>query len=166
MGQKIDLQKLEKDTRRFGCANCVFLDKEQKQTHGELYIYGCERNGRCVGWARKDTELKTMGCSDRNKLKPGDVFIVETVLWAKVTLLYCGKVVHNGKPGYLCYMKHTTSPNGPDRPCYYVYGAYDLCDTFRTIQIVHQNEAQHEASRRIAKKRKQKWRETHGKEKG
>lgn len=159
MGQKIDLQKLGKDTRRFDCANCVFLDKEQKQTYGEQYIYGCERDGRCVGWVRKDSELRKQGCSDCNKLKPGDVFIAETVLKTKVTMLYCGKVTWNGAVAYLCYVKHTTKSNPLTEERYRTYGQFTLRDLCRSIQFVPQNEAQREASKRLAKKRKQKWRE-------
>lgn len=168
MGQELRLQTLRKKGMHINCADCIFLNKEEKRVSGDQYFYGCDRRvGRfCVGWVRKDSELRTQGCSDCNKLKPGDVFIAETVLKTKVTMLYCGKVTWNGADAYLCYVKHTTKSNPLTEERYRTYGQFTLRDLYRSIQFVPQNEAQREASKRLAKKRKQKWRETHGKEKG
>ena len=168
MGQELRLQTLRKKGMHISCADCIFLNKEHKWQFGRHYIYGCDRRDgrRCVGWVRKDSELRTQGCSDCNTLKSGDVFIAETVLKTKVTMLYCGKITWNGADAYLCYVKHSTKSNPPVKERYRTYGRFALRDLYRSIQFVPQNEAQHEASKRLAKKRKQKWRETHGKEKG
>lgn len=88
--------------RKISCAECCYLNKNKKEETKEkkFYRYGCSNNlnGYMVGWISKDSELKTIGCSDCNRIEMGTLFRLksESNLY---TILYCGKV--NGK--YLLY---------------------------------------------------------------
>jgi len=52
----------------WSCNECGNLDKTKRKVHNG-YIYGCKgrKCGYICGWISKDTELKTMGCSDFTK---------------------------------------------------------------------------------------------------
>lgn len=62
------------------CAECCYLDKTRKQYGNNgtgCFRYGCNariRDKFICGWIRTDNELKTMGCSEANKLCFGTVF--------------------------------------------------------------------------------------------
>lgn len=65
--------------RKLSCAECCYLDKSKKEMgkYGS-YIYGCKSTNRnsVVGYTKKDSELKTMGCSYCNKIKVGTRFML------------------------------------------------------------------------------------------
>lgn len=75
------------------CAECCYLDKTRKQNSNNgtsCFRYGC--NARTYdkficGWIRNDNELKTMGCSDCNKIKVGTSF-----LFNGTNCFYCGSI--------------------------------------------------------------------------
>lgn len=158
---------INKEKYRFDCDSCIFLDKSRKQIsdNGFCYRYGCNSRMKdrfICGWlvnGRNDRELRTMGCSDRNKLKVGMKFNIKSRFDEnkKESWLYCGKV--NGR--YLCYKVDTNL---------YVYKLFDK-GQFRgqtgklisTFEIIEQNETQFEASKRVAKKRRRKYIEKNGK---
>lgn len=81
--------------RKMGCAECCYLNKNKKdQTKGQkFYRYGCSNNlsGYIIGWISKDSELKTMGCSDCNRIEIGTLFKLKSKEHV-YTILYCGKV--------------------------------------------------------------------------
>lgn len=158
---------INKEKYRFDCDSCIFLDKSRKQIsdNGFCYRYGCNsrmKDRSICGWlvnGRNDRELRTMGCSDRNKLKVGMKFNIKSRFDEnkKESWLYCGKV--NGR--YLIYRIDTK------------LFAYQLVskDFFRgqtgniksTLEIIKQNETQFEASKRMAKKRRRKYIEKNSK---
>lgn len=95
------------------CQDCVYLDKTRKQNgfnNSGCFRYGC--NARIVdkficGWISKDSELKTMGCSDCNRIKVGTSFLLNGI-----RCFYCGSVqTENGKR-YLVYNASTYVQNG------------------------------------------------------
>lgn len=95
------------------CQNCVYLDKTRKQNgfnNNDCFRYGC--NARIVdkficGWISKDSELKTMGCSNCNRIKVGTSFLLNGI-----RCFYCGSVqTENGKR-YLIYNASTYVQNG------------------------------------------------------
>lgn len=81
--------------RKMGCAECCYLNKNKKeQTKGQkFYRYGCSNNlsGYIIGWISKDSELKTVGCSDCNRIEAGTLFKLKSEEHV-YTILYCGKV--------------------------------------------------------------------------
>lgn len=142
------------------CYGCVHLQKENPLISGDMAMYQCtsqERNGRCVGWVQKDkpeSGLKNMGGSCCNKLYPGDVVLCHarfkdvTARW-----MYCG-IVENGK---LMYNKNKMEYKVVPKDWFRAPGG-----RIKTgISVLKQNEAQLEASRRVAKKRKQRWCKEH-----
>lgn len=83
-----------KGMRKMGCAECCYLNKAEKE-EGILnrYRYRCmsSRRDYIVGSIKKDSELKTMGCSDCNRVEIGTLFKLKSEEHA-YTILYCGKV--------------------------------------------------------------------------
>lgn len=80
--------------RKISCAECCYLNKNEKiQSIPNRYRYKCmfSRRDYIVGSIQKDSELKTMGCSDCNRIEIGTLFKLksETNMY---TILYCGKV--------------------------------------------------------------------------
>lgn len=79
------------------CAECCYLDKTRKQYGNNgtgCFRYGCNaiiRDKFICGWIRTDNELKTMGCSDCNRIKVGTMFKLKSEEHV-YTILYCGKV--------------------------------------------------------------------------
>lgn len=77
------------------CADCCYLDKTRKQGGNNgtgCFRYGCNariRDKFICGWIRRDKELKTMGCSDCNKLYYGTVFQIKE---SPYKYIYLGKV--------------------------------------------------------------------------
>lgn len=79
------------------CAECCYLDKTRKQYGNNgtgCFRYGCNaiiRDKFICGWIRTDNELKTMGCSNCNRIKVGTMFKLKSEEHV-YTILYCGKV--------------------------------------------------------------------------
>ena len=81
------------------CAECCYLDKTRKQNSNNgtsCFCYGCNARTHdkfICGWIRNDNELKTMGCSDCNKIKVGTSFCwMELIVFiAEVYKLKMGK---------------------------------------------------------------------------
>lgn len=95
------------------CQDCVYLDKTRKQNgfnNSDCFRYGC--NARIVdkficGWISKDSELKTMGCSDCNRIKVGASFTLN-----KIRCFYCGSIQTKNGRMYLIYNASTYVQNG------------------------------------------------------
>lgn len=97
--------------RKISCAECCYLNKNEKieESIVNRYKYKCMSIGReyIVGCIRKDNELKTMGCSDCNRIKVGTSFTLN-----KTKCFYCGSIqTENGKM-YLIYNASTYVQNG------------------------------------------------------
>lgn len=95
------------------CAECCYLDKTRKQNSNNgtsCFRYGCNariRDKFICGWIRNDKELKTMGCSNCNKIKVGTNFLLNGT-----NCFYCGSIqTENGKR-YLVYNASTYVSNG------------------------------------------------------
>lgn len=97
---------------KMGCAECCYLNKNKKeQTKGQkFYRYGCSSNnlsGYIIGWISKDSELKTMGCSNCNRIKVGTSFLLNGI-----QCFYCGSVQTENGRRYLVYNASTYVENG------------------------------------------------------
>ena len=95
---------------KISCAECCYLNKAEKE-EGVLnqYRYRCmfSRRDYIVGSIKKDRELKTMGCSDCNRIEVGTSFLLDGI-----HCFYCGSVqTENGKR-YLVYNASTYVQNG------------------------------------------------------
>ncbi len=80
--------------RKMSCAECCYLNKAEKEENIlNQYRYRCmfSRRDYIVGSIRKDSELKTMGCSDCNRIEAGTLFKLKSEEHT-YTILYCGKV--------------------------------------------------------------------------
>lgn len=80
--------------RKLSCAECCYLNKAEKEENIlNLYRYRCmfSRRDYIVGSIKKDSELKTMGCSDCNRIEAGTLFKLKSET-STYTILYCGKV--------------------------------------------------------------------------
>lgn len=126
------------------CADCIYLYKGIKITYDDVnsYRYGCtfpEGNGETVGAMRKDFELKTMGCSNSNKVLQGTLLKIND----KYIVMYCGKV----KGGRLLHNRQLHT--------YKVVSD----DWFKKVKVTAccVSQRQFEACQRMAKKRKRKW---------
>lgn len=98
--------------RKISCADCCYLNKNKKEQTKEqkFYRYGCSNNllsGYIIGWISKDSELKTMGCSDCNKIKVGTSFTLN-----KTKCFYCGSIKTKYGRKYLVYNASTYVQNG------------------------------------------------------
>ena len=83
--------------RKISCAECCYLNKNEKieESMVNRYKYKCmfSRREYIVGCVRKDSELKTMGCSDCNRIKVGTSFTLN-----KTKCFYCGSIkTKNGR---------------------------------------------------------------------
>lgn len=95
------------------CAECCYLDKTRKQNSNNgtsCFRYGC--NARTYdkficGWIRNDNELKTLGCSDCNKIKVGTSFLLNGT-----NCFYCGSIQTKNGKRYLVYNASTYVSNG------------------------------------------------------
>lgn len=78
------------------CANCIFLNKSkvEKCKETNFYRYGCNNNisEYIIGYIQKDSQLKTMGCSDCNKIQAGQLFRFFTKSGNKYVCQYCGRI--------------------------------------------------------------------------
>ena len=80
--------------RKISCAECCYLNKAEKEENIlNRYRYRCmfSRRDYIVGSIQKDSELKTMGCSDCNRIEAGTLFKLKSEEHV-YTILYCGKV--------------------------------------------------------------------------
>lgn len=80
--------------RKISCAECCYLNKAEKEENIlNQYRYRCmfSRRDYIVGSIQKDSELKTMGCSDCNRIEVGTLFKLKSEEHV-YTILYCGKV--------------------------------------------------------------------------
>lgn len=80
--------------RKLSCAECCYLNKAEKEENIlNRYRYRCmfSRRDYIVGSIQKDSELKTMGCSDCNRIEAGTLFKLKSET-STYTILYCGKV--------------------------------------------------------------------------
>ena len=143
------------------CLNCIHLQREDPIISGQMALYRCTSQksyrNRVVGWVQKDkpqSGLRNQGGSCCNKLYPGDVILCHS-RFGEVTAkwLYCGTVKDSRMK--LMYNKNKME--------YKVVSSDWLRNSFGKIRIcinvMKQNDAQLEASKRMAKKRKAKWEE-------
>ncbi|MFR2035901.1 MAG: hypothetical protein ACLS3T_04460 [Anaerobutyricum sp.] len=95
------------------CAECCYLDKTRKQNSNNgtsCFRYGCNARTHdkfIYGWIRNDNELKTMGCSDCNKIKVGTSFLLNGT-----NCFYCGSIQTKNGKRYLVYNASTYVSNG------------------------------------------------------
>lgn len=95
------------------CAECCYLDKTRKQNSNNgtsCFRYGCNARTHdkfICGWIRNDNELKTMGCSDCNKIKVGTSFLLNGT-----NCFYCGSIQTKNGKRYLVYNASTYVSNG------------------------------------------------------
>lgn len=95
------------------CAECCYLDKTRKQYGNNgtgCFRYGCNariRDKFICGWIRTDNELKTMGCSDCNRIKVGTDFLLNGT-----NCFYCGSIQTKDGKKYLIYNASTYVQNG------------------------------------------------------
>lgn len=140
-----------------GCASCIHFHTEGPIVSGEMLIYRCSKShsGRVPGWCPVGTLPKNMGCSYYNKLHPGDKIAMKSYFSNNMAkYMYCGKVGNK----YLLYRPG-------NRGLIEVEKDYFRGQTGRIISRVIgiiQNDEQLEASRRFAKKKKQRWLEEYG----
>lgn len=96
--------------RKMGCAECCYLNKAEKEESVlNSYRYRCMLSGRdyIVGSIQKDSELKTMGCSDCNRIEVGTSFLLDGI-----QCFYCGSVQTENGRRYLVYNASTYVQNG------------------------------------------------------
>lgn len=97
--------------RKISCAECCYLNKNEKieESMVNRYKYKCMFNRReyIVGCVRKDSELKTMGCNDCNRIKVGTSFTLN-----KTKCFYCGSIQTKNGRMYLVYNASTYIQNG------------------------------------------------------
>lgn len=129
--------------------------------------YGCNYGSRdcVVGAVTKDSELKNMWCSNCNRVRPGDVLEVTTVLGTVCQYLFCGTVGKHFKAGLFYFRKYVTEPKGNKEKTqlYRVFQKGEMEKIYRKIRHIRLNPVQAEAGKRIAKKRKAKWLRGHSK---
>lgn len=136
--------------KTWDCYNCIYLDKTRRKEGNNgngCYMYGCNNrfsgNGYICGWIRKDNELKTMGCSDSNKIRVGTAFLLDGV-----HCLYCGSIGSGAGKRYLLYNASTYVSNG--------YCVDDVKEDWfernlNKIRILKQTEEQFSENRKFAR---------------
>lgn len=131
---------------KMSCAECCYLDKSKKEMgkYGS-HIYGCKSINRnsVVGYIKKDSELKTMGCSYCNKIKVGTSFTLN-----KTECFYCGSIKTKYGRKYLVYNASTYVQNG-----FYVDMVEQnwFSEHIKEIVIKCQTEEQNEALKQTAR---------------
>ena len=96
--------------RKLSCAECCYLNKAEKEENIlNRYRYRCmfSRRDYIVGSIKKDSELKTMGCSDCNRIEVGVSFLLDGI-----QCFYCGSVQTENGRRYLVYNASTYVQNG------------------------------------------------------
>lgn len=144
--------------RKYCCYSCIHLQRENPIVSGEMALYRCtsqKGDGRVVGWCPVGKLPKNMGGSCCNRLYPGDQIEIRSYFNDnKTKYLYCGKVGNK----YLLYRINNRGYIEADRD--YLKGQTGYIS--KRIKIVQQDKTQLEASKRMAKKRKARWLEEHG----
>ena len=147
-----------------GCKSCIHLDRGRTEQKGENKKYGCNRtggNGCVVGWVTNDNELKWMGCSNYNRLFPGDVLEVETKVGTVLQYLFCGTVGKRFKAGLFYFRKYVKAPKGAEErrktELYKVFQHGEMEQRYRSIKHIRLSPVQEETAQRIAKKRRKVW---------
>lgn len=91
------------------------------------------------------------------KLKPGDKIKVTTVLGTECILLYLGSKTYieygRKRVSHFTYLVRNSKGVMLHRTNEWKETDYRPCDLYRTCELVKQNSAQYEASKRMAKKR-------------
>lgn len=131
------------------CAECCYLDKTRKQGGNNgtgCFRYGCKARIRekfICGWVSNDNELKTMGCSDCNRIKVGTSFTLN-----KTKCFYCGSIQTKNGRMYLIYNASTYVQNG-----YYVDVVEQnwFSEHIKEIVIEYQTKEQIEAIKQTAR---------------
>lgn len=131
------------------CKDCVYLDKTRKQNgfnNSGCFRYGCNariRDKFICGWIRSDNELKTMSCSDCNRIKVGTSFTIN-----KTKCFYCGSIQTENGRMYLVYNASTYVQNG-----YYVDIVEQnwFSEHIKDIAIEYQTKEQIEALKQTAR---------------
>ena len=94
------------------------------------------------------------------KLKPGDKIKVTTVLGTECILLYLGSKTYieygRKRVSHFTYLISNSKGVMTHRIREWKETDYRPCDLYRTCELVKQNPAQYEASKRVAKKRLEK----------
>lgn len=132
--------------RKLSCAECCYLNKNKKEQTKEqkFYRYGCSNNlsGYIIGWISKDSELKTVGCSDCNRIKVGTSFLLNGT-----KCFYCGSIQTKNGRMYLIYNASTYVQNG-----YYVDAVEQswFSEHIKDIVIEYQTREQIEALKQTA----------------
>lgn len=135
--------------RKLSCAECCYLNKAEKEKSVlNRYRYRCmfSRRDYIVGSIQKDSELKTVGCSDCNRIEVGTSFLLNGI-----QCFYCGSVqTENGKR-YLVYNASTYVENG-----FYVDAVEQnwFSKHIKDIVIERQTEKQIEALKQTARRYK------------
>lgn len=133
--------------RKISCAECCYLNKNEKieESMVNRYKYKCmfSRREYIVGCVRKDSELKTMGCSDCNRIKVGTSFTLN-----KTKCFYCGSIKTKNGRMYLIYNASTYVQNG-----FYVDVVEQnwFSEHIKDIVIEYQTKEQIEAIKQTAK---------------
>lgn len=160
------MRKVVKTGMKESCKYCVHLRRSgyTLTNNGKSKLYCCRVHGNVCGWvdAKTDKGLDTQGCSDfveaTNKLvlKPGDKFKCKTVLGTECVLLYLGSEIYTeyGRERKVHYTYLVSNSKGILKDRIRKWG-YDETprNIYKEIEKVEQNPVQHEASKRIAKKR-------------
>lgn len=131
------------------CAECCYLDKTRKQCGNNgtgCFRYGCKvriSDKFICGWIRSDNELKTIGCSDCNRIKVGTSFTLN-----KTKCFYCGSIQTENGRMYLVYNASTYVQNG-----YYVDMVEQnwFSEHIKDIVIEYQTKEQIEALKQTAR---------------
>lgn len=131
------------------CKDCVYLDKTRKQNgfnNSGCFRYGCNariRDKFICGWIRSDNELKTMSCSDYNRIKVGTSFLLNGI-----NCFYCGSIQTKNGRMYLIYNASTYVQNG-----YYVDIVEQnwFSEHIKDIAIEYQTKEQIEALKQTAR---------------
>lgn len=152
--------------------SCKYCDNLRRTGYkitnkGRSKLYCCKAHGYVCGWVDSETEkgLDLQGCSDfaeKGKgvkgivLKPGDKFKCKTVLGTECVFLYLGseKYTEYGRERKVHYTYLVSNSKGilKDRTRRWGYDETPK-NFYKEIKKVEQNPVQHEASKRMAKKR-------------
>lgn len=135
--------------RKISCAECCYLNKAEKEENIlNQYRYRCmfSRRDYIVGSIQKDSELKTMGCSDCNRIEVGTRFTLN-----KTKCFYCGSIKTKYGRKYLVYNASTYVQNG-----FYVDVVEQnwFSERIKDIVIERQTEEQIEALKQTAREYK------------
>ena len=108
-----------------------------------------------------------MGCSNYNRLFPGDVLEVETKVGTVLQYLFCGTVGKRFKAGLFYFRKYVKAPKGAEErrktELYKVFRHGEMEQRYRSIKHIRLSPVQEEAVQKIAKRRRKLWLEKNAK---